>query len=239
VAGGFATAGAGKVAVIAGKAVGGSVIGAGRTLAPVAARMSETYLSRIGAMAYAVEPGIPAAEAKGVETAAAGAAETAAQGRTAELQAKWGDLSATERRTLLESKSETTWSSWLTQRDAQAKAVNPNAHFMQKHGAGTNLGAQKIRATTRTAPDGSIDVAHRDSTRFLSARDMGAAMQRVDSIFTLNGKINKSYSFSMESVIGEGYTKAPNSNWMLTTNVSAVYRNGQPYTMFPLLRSVP
>lgn len=63
-------------------------------------------------------------------------------------------------------------------------------------------------------------------------------MQRADSIFNLNGGVNKAYSFQMESFIGEGYAKSPNSNWMFTTNVNAVYRNGQPYTMFPLLRPV-
>ncbi|SDJ83540.1 LysM peptidoglycan-binding domain-containing protein, partial [Variovorax sp. OV700] len=165
--------------------------------------------------------------------------EALATGRMAELQAKWEGLSATERRTLLESKSEATWSDWLAQRDAQAKAVNPNTHFMEKHGPGTTLEAQETRATTRVAPDNSIDLAYRDSTRFMSSRDMGAAMQRADSIFMLNGGVNKAYPFSMEGIIGEGYKKAPNSNWMFTTNVNAVYRNGQPYTMFPLLRSVP
>ena len=64
-------------------------------------------------------------------------------------------------------------------------------------------------------------------------------MQRADSLFQLNGGVNKPYIFEMEGLIGEGYTKAPNSNWMFTTNVNAVYRNGQPYTMFPLLRPLP
>ncbi|MCD4487152.1 hypothetical protein LQR31_22025 [Chromobacterium vaccinii] len=106
------------------------------------------------------------------------------------------------------------------------------------HSAQPTALEQEIRATTRVAPDGSIDRAFRDSTRFMSARDMGAAMQRADSIFNLNGGVNKAYSFQMESFIGEGYAKSPNSNWMFTTNVNAVYRNGQPYTMFPLLRPV-
>ena len=159
--------------------------------------------------------------------------------RIGELQAKWGGLSAAERRALLESKSEATWSDWLAKRDAEAKAANPNAHFSEKHGPGTTLLDQEIRATTKKAPDGSTDPAFRDSTRFLSARDMGRAMQRADSLFQLNGGVNKPYIFEMEGLIGEGYTKAPNSNWMFTTNVNAVYRNGQPYTMFPLLRPLP
>jgi len=167
-----------------------------------------------------------------------GANTEVAGSRMAELNAKWGDLSSSERRALLDSKSEATWSNWLSERDAQAKALNPKTHFMEKHGPDTTLLDQEIRATQGIAPDGSIDKAFRDSTRFLSARDMGAAMQRADSIFQLNGGINKAYSFQMESFIGEGFTKAPNSNWMFTTNVNAVYRNGQPYTMFPLLRTI-
>ncbi|MGJ7583366.1 hypothetical protein ACSFA3_24715, partial [Variovorax sp. RHLX14] len=73
--------------------------------------------------------------------------EALAAGRMAELQAKWGGLGATERRALLESKSEATWSGWLAQRDAQAKAVNPRTHFNEKHGPGTTLDAQQTRAT--------------------------------------------------------------------------------------------
>ena len=68
---------------------------------------------------------------------------------------------------------------------------------------------------------------------------MGRAMQRADSLFQLNGGVNRPYIFQMEGLICEGYTKAPNSNWMFTTNVNAVYRNGHPYTMFPLLRPLP
>jgi|WetSurMetagenome_2_1015567.scaffolds.fasta_scaffold483344_1 hypothetical protein len=54
--------------------------------------------------------------------------------------------------------------------------------------------------------------------------------------FQLNDTVDKPYSFQMGGPIGEGYTKAPNSNWMLTANVSAVYRNGQLHTTYPLLR---
>ncbi len=95
----------------------------------------------------------------------------------AELQAKWGDLTAGERRVLLESKNETAWSSSLDQREAAAKAMNTNIHFLEKHGPSTTLLDQEIRASTKLGPDGSIDPAFRDSTGFLSNRDMGAAMQ--------------------------------------------------------------
>ncbi|WP_377778242.1 hypothetical protein, partial [Paracidovorax cattleyae] len=168
-----------------------------------------------------------------------GGVKGAATSRMSELQSKWGDLTAGERRALLESKSEVTWSNWLNQRYAAAKAVNPKTHFLERHGPGTELLDQEIRASSKLAPDGSIDKAFRDSTRFLSNRDMGAAMQRADSIFQLNGGVNKVYSFKMEGLIGEGYTKSPGLDWMFTTNVNAVFRNGQPYTMFPLLRPIP
>jgi hypothetical protein len=168
-----------------------------------------------------------------------GNVEGATTSRMSELQAKWGGLTAGERRALLDSKSEATWSNWLDQRNAAAKAVNPHTHFLEKHGPGTTLLDQEIRASTKLAPDGSIDPVFRDSTRFLSNRNMGAAMQRADSIFHLNGGVNKAYSFNMEGIIGEGYTKSPGLDWMFTTNVNAVFRNGQPYTMFPLLRPIP
>ncbi|WP_158597969.1 PAAR domain-containing protein [Noviherbaspirillum saxi] len=158
--------------------------------------------------------------------------------RMAELHKKWGHLNPNERRALLKAKSESTWSNWLEKRDSEAATVNPNTHFLEKHGPNTTLLDQEIRATTRVAPDGSLDRAFRDSTRFMSARDMGAAMQRADSIFHLNGSVNRAYSFQMEGLIGEGFTKAPANKWMFTTNVNAVYRNGHPYTMFPLLRPI-
>jgi filamentous hemagglutinin len=222
--------------------IAAGILGLGQA-AGGAARLGASGLRRMGAQDWnIVINDVPnfrgQGGAIGIGLERVGDAEAVAVGRMAELRTKWGDLTATERRTLLASKSEATWSDWLLQRDATAKAVNPNTHFLEKHGPDTTLLQQEIRASTKVAPDGSIDPAFRDSTRFLSARDMGAAMQRADSIFRLNGSVNRPYHFSMEGFVGEGYTKYPNVDWMLAKNVNAVFRNGQPYTVFPLLRPI-
>ncbi|MGM9517033.1 hypothetical protein ACS5PK_22550, partial [Roseateles sp. DB2] len=222
----------------------GEMGAAGRSTVQLLESTSMAALSVVGgrqglSMRSSFAVGERIAIGEGFASTGIGNVEGAATSRMAELQAKWGGLTAGERRALLESKSEATWGNWLDQRDATATAVNPNTHFLEKHGPGTTLLDQEIRASTKLAPDGSIDPAFRDSTRFLSNRDMGAAMQRADSIFQLNGGVNKAYSFKMEGLIGEGYTKSPGLDWMFTTNVNAVFRNGQPYTIFPLLRPMP
>ncbi len=152
------------------------------------------------------------------------------------LHQKWGNLSQAERHQLIATKSEQTWGKWNDMRNAKAKSVNPNTHFNERHGPGTTLEQQETRAATGVGPDGSISNTPPDSSRFLSERDMGHSMQRADSIRQLNGNIDDAYTFHMDRVIGEGYLKAPLLEWIRTENVTAVYRSGHPYTMYPLLK---
>ena len=71
-----------------------------------------------------------------------------------------------------------------------------------------------------------------DSSRFLSNQAQLNAAQRAQTIYKQTGQT--SFSFNMGETIGEGYTKG-GGDLMRTTNVQAVFRNGELYTMYPKL----
>ena len=81
-------------------------------------------------------------------------------------------------------------------------------------------------------PDG-YQKAPVDASRFFSNQQELQAAQRAQTIFQQTGKT--SFSFEMESSIGEGFTKGGGA-YVQTNTVQAVFRNGQLFTMFPKLK---
>lgn len=91
------------------------------------------------------------------------------------------------------------------------------------------------RATTGLTPDGFAGVSV-DASRFLSNQAQLRAVQRAQTIFRQTGR--RSFSFQMEGIIGEGYLRG-GVELVETTNVQAVFRNGQLFTIYPLLSPLP
>ncbi len=121
-----------------------------------------------------------------------------------------------------------------TRQLAKLEKGTPDAHYFSRHGAGTTLEEQYIRATTGFTPDGFAGRTV-DSSRFLSNQAQLNAVQRADTIYRQTG--NTSFSFNFGEVIGEGYAKG-GGDLIRTTNVQAVYRNGHLYTLYPKLSPV-
>jgi RHS repeat-associated protein len=109
------------------------------------------------------------------------------------------------------------------------------AHFLSRHGAGTTIEQQYIRATTGLTPDGFAGRLV-DSSRFLSNRAQLAAVQRAEAIFAQTGQ--RSVTFQMSEIVGEGFTRGGGS-WVQTTNVQGFFTNGKLNTLYPLLSPLP
>ncbi len=118
---------------------------------------------------------------------------------------------------------------------AEMESETPNAHYFSRHGAGTTLDQQFTRATNGLTPNGVAGRAV-DSSRFLNNQIQFNAAQRAQTIFRQTGKT--SFSFNMGVTVGEGYLRG-GSDLLRTTNVLAVFRNGELYTMYPLLKQLP
>ncbi len=154
------------------------------------------------------------------------------------LRAKWGHLTASERRALLDAKAEGNAERYLDRLQIEARTVNSNAHFFDRHGFNTTLEQQYIRASTGLTPDNVQQNFLVDSSRFMTARDQVAAIHRANSIHQLTGQ--SVINVNMGSIVGEGFTRlTPNGaglDYLLTTDVRTVFKNGSLYTQFPLLR---
>jgi hypothetical protein len=105
------------------------------------------------------------------------------------------------------------------------------AHYYSRHGAQTTLDEQYTRATTGVTPDGFAGRTA-DSSRFLSNQAQLNAAQRAETIYQQTGKTN--ITFDTGEIIGEGYLKG-GGDLVRTTNVTAYYKNGELYTIFPAL----
>ena len=120
----------------------------------------------------------------------------------------------------------------LNKMSADAKLINPNTHFLERHGSQTTMSEQMVRARTGLTPDGHQGHPV-DSTKFLTARDQLRSIERAKTIRaqTVANVVN----FNMESIIGDGYRVGGGS--AITTNkVRVVFKNGLPYTTFPIIR---
>lgn len=120
----------------------------------------------------------------------------------------------------------------LQEMSNNARTVNPNTHFLERHGAQTTRAQQHTRATTGLTPDGQPGNP-RNSTRFLSARDQLHSIERANTIRAQTGA--NVVNTKMENMIGEGYPRG-GGTLTQTDNIRVVYRNGHPYTAFPVIR---
>ncbi|GAB2700591.1 hypothetical protein GCM10027037_26800 [Mucilaginibacter koreensis] len=110
----------------------------------------------------------------------------------------------------------------------------PNAHFVSRHGAGTTLAEQYNRATTGVTPDGKQGRPV-NASRFISNVIQLEALNKAKQIYNTTGKT--SFTFDMGYTVGEGYLKGGDNGHVTTTSdVQAVFRNGQPYTLYPELK---
>ncbi|MEJ2612279.1 MAG: hypothetical protein P8179_19990, partial [Candidatus Thiodiazotropha sp.] len=107
------------------------------------------------------------------------------------LRAKWGDLSSSERSALLQAKAEAN----AYRRLSELEDSIPGAHFLEKHGAQTNLQSQLDRVQfgvnpktkiIETWPNGNTKYPS-SVTRFLSHRDQLNTIQRTQHIYKTTG----------------------------------------------------
>ena len=112
---------------------------------------------------------------------------------------------------------------------AEMEAANPGSHFLSRHGAGTTLQQQYVRATTGLTPDG-LPGMPRDSSRFFSNQLELQAATRAQTIFQQTGR--NSFTFNMGVPVGNGYLKG-GGPVVQTTRVTAAFRNGQLWTIYP------
>jgi RHS repeat-associated protein len=111
----------------------------------------------------------------------------------------------------------------------QSSYPKKESHFFSRHGAGTTIEQQHIRATTGMTPDG-VAGNKVDSSRFFSHQLQLQAAQRAQTIFRQTGKT--SFSFDMKTMVGEGFTMG-GGELFWTSNVTAVFKNGQLMTLYP------
>lgn len=107
------------------------------------------------------------------------------------------------------------------------------AHYYSRHGAQTTLQQQYLRATTGYTPDGYAGRIG-DASKFLSNQIQLNAAQRAETIYNQTGR--NSFSFDMGENIGEGYLRG-GQNLVSSSKVTAVFRNGKLYTLYPKLRN--
>jgi YD repeat-containing protein len=106
------------------------------------------------------------------------------------------------------------------------------AHFLSRHGAGTTLEQQYVRATTGLTPDNHPGDPF-PSSRFYSNEIQLQAARQAEDIYRQTG--NPRPRFDMGFPAGEGYMRG-GGPVVTTSVVQAVFRHGGLYTLYPDLR---
>jgi filamentous hemagglutinin len=108
-----------------------------------------------------------------------------------------------------------------------------NAHFLSRHGPLTTLDQQLERAVTGRTPDG-MNLRAVDSARWLRHEDMLDGVNLAHAKHVRTGDPVVTVDF--DRIIGEGYMKS--GDVYATTNQAVfVFRDGKPYTFYPLLKA--
>ncbi|MDN4621054.1 pre-toxin TG domain-containing protein [Paenibacillus sp. PsM32] len=107
------------------------------------------------------------------------------------------------------------------------------AHYYSRHGAQTTLQQQYLRATNGYTPDGYAGRIG-DASKFLSNQIQLNTAQRAETIYNQIGR--NSFSFDRGENIGEGYLRG-GQNLVSSSKVTAVFRNGKLYILYPKLRN--
>lgn len=107
-----------------------------------------------------------------------------------------------------------------------------NAHFNSRHGAGTTIEQQWNRAISGQYPENpALGNRPVDSSRFFSDSDTLEAYIEAVNMYNPDGRA--SFHFLMNRPIGEGIEKFGRGYVGSTNAVSVVFREGQPWTIYP------
>ena len=117
---------------------------------------------------------------------------------------------------------------------SKAEGENAGAHFFSRHGANTTIEQQFTRAKTGLTPDG-VAGNPQTASRFYTNQLQIKAVNRATAIFKQTG--NPVFDFDMGELVGEGFKKG-GGDYIVTSNVQAVFKNGKLHTLFPLLSTL-
>jgi hypothetical protein len=147
-------------------------------------------------------------------------------------------VNSTERSARIAELSEENAGRYLAGFQTEVQASVPNAHFFDRHGFATAFEEQYIRASTGLTRDNVQQGILVNSSRFLTAADHVAVIQRAESIHMLTG--NSVINLNVGVVIGEGFAKLKSNgsglDYLMSTGVRAVFRNGVVFAKFPILK---
>ncbi|WLE58848.1 hypothetical protein GIY62_17330 [Burkholderia plantarii] len=147
-------------------------------------------------------------------------------------------VNSTERSARIAELSEENAGRYLARFQTEVQASVPNAHFFDRHGFTTTLEEQYIRVSTGLTPDNVRQGILVNSSRFLTAADQVAVIQRAESMHMLAG--NAVINLDVGTVIGEGFVKLKSNgsglDYLMSTSVRTVFRNGVVFTQFPILK---
>jgi len=107
-------------------------------------------------------------------------------------------------------------------------------HFLSRHGAQTSLSSQYLRAVSGMTPEGVV-MGEVNASRFFSNEIQLEAAKMAQARFANTGE--KAFTFDMGKLAGEGYIKGGGAgSFRTTTEVRAVFKDGQLNTLYPLLK---
>jgi RHS repeat-associated protein len=122
----------------------------------------------------------------------------------------------------------------LAARTLLLEEQNTGAHFFSRHGAETSLSSQYTRAISGLTPDGVV-LGDVNASRFLTNEGQLNAVNKAKEVYGQTGKT--SFTFDTNETIGEGYLKGGGAgSYRTSTQVQAVFKNGQLNTLYPLLK---
>jgi uncharacterized protein YegL len=112
---------------------------------------------------------------------------------------------------------------------------SPNVHAYKRHGPGTTLEQQRIRAEQGIRPDDGVKKSFVNSTRFFNDSDMYDAMQRALKKYLDDRPSNGVVEIDMGYEIAEGFYKG-GQQYGTTSTVRAYFdKQGRLTTIFGLL----
>jgi hypothetical protein len=111
-------------------------------------------------------------------------------------------------------------------------------HFFSRHGAQTSLSQQYMRAVSGLIPDAeAVSLGEVNATRFLTNEGQLKALERAKDLLAKSGKTSGTFTFEMETEVGEGYLKGGGAGSYRRTNlVQAVFKDGKLKTLYPAIK---
>jgi RHS repeat-associated protein len=148
------------------------------------------------------------------------------------LQAKWGHLSASERRALLEVKAEAN----AFRRLQEMEAAMPRAHYLERHGAQLNLQSQFDRVAYGFNPTtGAQQYIPSAATRFMSHRDQLNVIMRSENIYRATGDVFLARRpIRFDSVVGSGFQRDSLNYGVQYSGRALLDSSGKAVSAFPV-----